>query len=217
MLLLALPVDFNLCCSTEAAEPLPDPVERRRKGKWVDADILYADSPWLMEGEKVEPEAGPGVLAFPESWNAEAPVIEQAQALTLGSTARVLGLPVRHLPHQRLSDLYWLFQGCWQRLASCLTEEQQLRMKEVPAFRTFQRHWKRWRGVLRFRKPSQHAQCQTCAMLLHQLHRRGAAWADRAEAAAKLKQHYQDQYLDRCLYWSLRFASRSGQDALFQV
>jgi hypothetical protein len=140
-------------------------------------------------------------------------MIDHAQALTIGATAKVTGLPVRFLPHQRLSDLYWLFRGSFERLASCLTAEQQLRMPTIPVYRTFRRHWKRWRGVLKLRKSSQHAQCQTCAELLHAMHRRGASWADRAAAAASLKQHYQDQYLDRCLYWSLRFAARAGQDA----
>lgn len=161
----------------------------------------------------MEPEPGPGVPASRPNWDSDAPAIDQVQALTLGSTSRVVGLPVRYLQHQRLSDLYWLFQGCWERLASCLPEEQQLRMSAPPCYRTFRRHWKNWRQVLRFRKPSQHAQCQTCSELLHTLHRRGAAWADRAAAAAALRRHYQDQYLDRCLYWSLRFAARAGQDA----
>lgn len=185
----------------------------------MDADIQFDDGPWLMEGEAMQPDGvpalqpGPGVPAWQPDWNPDAPHLDWVQALTVGAAARVIGLPVRHLQHQRLSDLYWVFQGCWERLASCLPEEQQLRMATAPSYRTFRRHWRRWSEVLKIKKSSQHAQCQTCAELLQQLHRRGASWAERATAAAALRRHYQDQYLDRCLYWSLRFAARAGQDA----
>ena len=203
----------SLMLAAKAAEPLPEGPSagrRRRKGKWVDADIQYDETPWLDEGASLDSEPSAESPALPADWNPDMPFIDQAQALTIASRGRVTGVPVRHLPHQRLSDLYWLFQASWERLAECLPEEQKL--PGVPAFRSFRRRWQNWKGALVFRKPSQHAQCQTCAETLRNLHKRGASWAERSAAAAALKKHYQDQYMDRMLYWSLRFAARAGQD-----
>ena len=47
-------------------------------------------------------------------------------------------------------------------------------------------------------------------------HKANAAdtWQLRMEAARALKDHYREQYLDRCIYWSTRWASRSGQDVI---
>ena len=46
------------------------------------------------------------------------------------------------------------------------------------------------------------------------MNEKGATWEVRMQAAAGLKVHYQNQYLDRCIYWSLRFASRANCDVL---
>jgi hypothetical protein len=197
----------------KAAEPLPVPVAslRKRRGRWVDADIQFDEQPWLQEGDALDAEPAPGAPVLPDEWNPDAPCLDQVHALTIATQARVTGVPVRYLPHQRLSDLYWLFQASWDRLAECLPEEQ--RLPAAPAFRTFRRRWWRWQPALKFRKASQHTQCQTCAEIQRPLRRPRASWAERTQAAAALQQHYKDQYLDRMLYWSLRFAARAGQDA----
>lgn len=183
----------------------------------MDADIQYDEGPWLMMGEDLQADSSCDIsdhsAGVPVSLQDTELPSDRIQKLTVGTLGGVLGLPERHLQHQRLSDLYWLFQGSWERLAECLDEQQQARMSQCPSYTTFRRAWRRkWRRALKFRKVSQHSQCQTCSDLLQQLHKRGAAWADRMRAAAALKRHHQDQYLDRCIYWSLRFASRAMQD-----
>ena len=84
-----------------------------------------------------------------------------------------------------------------------------------PSFTVFWRRWtKVWSQYLRMRKSSQHAQCQTCFQLQQDMHEKGATWGSRMQAAQALRQHYQHQYLDRCIYWSTRYASRAGLDVL---
>ena len=84
-----------------------------------------------------------------------------------------------------------------------------------PSFSTFWRRWREvWSHYLKFRKSSQHALCQTCFELQQKLHGKLTGWAEKIKVAQDLKAHHQQQYLDRCLYWSLRWASRAGQDVL---
>lgn len=87
--------------------------------------------------------------------------------------------------------------------------------RAAPSFVTFYRRWVAvWKQYLVFRKSSQHAQCLTCFELQQQMHNKGVGWAAKMKAAADMFQHNQQQYLDRCLYWSLRWASRAFQDVL---
>ena len=70
---------------------------------------------------------------------------------------------------------------------------------------------------MKIRKTSQHAQCQTCFELNEALQCRKSNWADKMRTAQALRQHHQDQYLDRCIYWSLRFASRNKANILVLI
>jgi hypothetical protein len=164
----------------------------------------------LMEGDTLDPEGDDGIL----EWSAEVQPVNQIAAITVASSDKVMGLRKRYLPHSKLHDLYWLFQGSWEVL-SAASEGRMGRLDVCPSWPSFFRRWHdRWKWVLRFRTQSQHAQCTTCFDLQQRMHRRNASWQERMQAAADLKAHYKAQYLDRCLYWSLRFASRVDADVL---
>ena len=71
-----------------------------------------------------------------------------------------------------------------------------------------------WQKYLRIRKCSQHAQCTTCFELQRQMHGARNSIQSRLTAARALQIHYRDQYADRCLYWSMRHASRLRENVL---
>lgn len=130
----------------------------------------------------------------------------------LATGSFVLGLPLRYLPHQRISDLYWVFQSVWESsYAPHLPAGS-----TVPCIGTFTKRWRVWSARLKFRKSSQHAQCQTCWELQQTL-RSHKGWGEKVQAARTLRQHYQDQYADRCIYWSLRWASRHQSDSILVI
>ena len=75
-------------------------------------------------------------------------------------------LPVRHLQHCRLSDLWWQFVA-WH--ASCEAIEGTF---PRPSWSTFWRRCgARWRHALHFRKCSQRSQCKICLQFSVFLHK----------------------------------------------
>ena len=64
------------------------------------------------------------------------------------------------------------------------------------------------------REKSQHKQCQICFDLQLVLHSPSVPWSKKMEAAKTLRKHHQEQYEDRVLYWSLRFASQTQATAV---
>ena len=131
---------------------------------------------------------------------------------TMTICAPMQGLPTRYLQHVRVADLYWQFLAAWdeQQLHGFLT------FQSPPCFRTFSRRWKFWHDHkwLRIRKSSQHAQCQTCFELLRAINSTAGSWGSKMQAARDLRAHYTHQYLDRCIYWSLRLMSQTFKDVL---
>ena len=177
-------------------------------------------------------------------WTPDQPAAEVLHKLTVASTGVVAGLRRRWLPHQRLHDLYWLFLAAWHLIhqegnsnihggvaivpgapavpgvngvngVPGAVQGMPGTVPPAPSFVVFWRRWtKIWSHYLRIRKSSQHAQCQICFDHQQVMHNKGKSWGSRMEAAQALKQHYQEQYLDRCIYWSTRYASRAGLDVL---
>lgn len=124
--------------------------------------------------------------------------------ITVACQGRVLGLPRRYIGHCRLIDLYWQMAAEWG-----LLQELRPDVGGMPSFRTFTRCYKKhWEKMLVIRKESQHARCQLCSDLQRLMQRGNIAWADRSEAAKRLRQHLRDQYTDRMLHWSMRWSSR---------
>ena len=113
------------------------------------------------------------------------------------------GWPRRDLPPGRLADLYMVFLA-WcssHKVPSCCAE-------------TFRSVWVRdWRRVLRFRKRSTHAECDTCSTLKAIIkHARNIT--EQIEASGKLVAHLRDQWSDRRVYWQLRSRAKASRDVL---
>eukprot|EP00435_Cladocopium_sp_Y103_P022634 s1605_g5.t1 len=131
--------------------------------------------------------------------------------LTVACLAQVLGLPVRYIQHSRMSDLYWQFWSEWQVLA----EWGHGALGKCPSYDTFRRAYKKnWKSVLQMRTSSQHSQCQLCFDFQALLRSPTVSFVEKAEAARAYRTHLADQYKDRCLYWSLRFAARYRSNVL---
>ena len=173
-----------------AAEPLPDGSTARS------SEVTLNGSPWCDDNNPEEMI----------EWTPDAPSVERFVQLTVACQgAAVPGVPVRFLPHARLHDLYWMFVSQWDLLRAQGVQGPDV---SVPSYTLFWRRWQIWKVFLRFRKASQHAQCQTCFELQTQMHKTSLSWDARLSAARALRLHYRLQYEDRCVYWALRFASQ---------
>ena len=125
-----------------------------------------------------------------------------------------LGLPIRYIQHQRLSDLYWQFLAEWE-----VHVERNPSEGTCPCFNTFsKRYLSHWKHVLVMRKVSQHGQCKLC-FDLHQIlqiyQSTNCLWKASASMhsflpptaesttevreARKLREHQRQQYQDRSL------------------
>ena len=56
--------------------------------------------------------------------------------------------------------------------------------------------------------------CNTCFKLNKILHEKSMSLSTKLSAARQLREHYDDMYLDRQIYWNLRLGSRHGNDVL---
>ena len=213
-------VDFFFCeLYHSSAEPLPCDGQRlqyaktKGKGKQMndDADVWFEDGPWLSAGEDPNREDASAMSttsatsAARQEWNPDAPSVDVLLGFTIASSETVVGMPRRYLSHCHLHDLYWMFEASWD----CLRARSPVPiLAECPSFSLFRQRWQIWRRYLKIRKPAQHAQCQTCWELQRAMNAKEASWSKRAQAAKDLREHYQFQYMDRCVYWSMRWASR---------
>ena len=218
-----------------AAEPLPDPERRRTKsgnaskGPKSDAHVTFDNEPWLVEGDKINPdESDDEDTMQPMDWNPDAPTVDMVSAGSLASAGVNVGLPMRYLPHGNCKQLFWMFLSTLdveeelRRLGSTVQggadEGRPGRSKSSPtppSYSTFNRRWaKVWSKYLRFRKSSQHSQCNRCFELTRQMYDTSLSMIERLHAAKAIRQHYDDSYLDRCIYWALRYESRVLGDIL---
>ena len=197
-----------------AGEPLPQVTQRRANGVHVDADVVQEVNgqwgPWLNKGDPLNGQED-------DQYEPDRPIIDVAHMCTLACDGAVVGLPVRFLQHSTLYALYWQFLAHWEALQS----SSRLEVKEsgcqgsAPSFATFSRRWTSvWRFYLKFRKSSAHAQCNTCFKLQRVMFERGSTVTERLDAARHLREHIRVTYLDRQIYWNLRFASRGYSDVL---
>ena len=68
--------------------------------------------------------------------------------------------------------------------------------------------------VRQMRKTSQHGQCKICFDHYLVLRNPKADWETKARAARNLREHQRQQYVDRTLYWSLRWSSTHNRSCL---
>ena len=204
-----------------AAEPLPHKEIRALNDDKKDVEITFEDKAWLDKGDTLN--AGED-----KDWQPDRPKVDVATRLTLAAQGmeKDVGLPVRFLPQTPLIHLYWSFVSAWDGLMACLAFESPFVRKSrcpisqdgswaCPSYATFLKRWHDvFKHYLRFRKTSQHAMCQTCFELQQAIHCARGCMAKRLDAARALRKHYADQYMDRCIYWSLREASRLRHNVL---
>ena len=194
-----------------SAEPLPkastreghldSDIQRKINGKW---------GPWLNKGDRLND-------VDDDQYDPDRPCVDVQRMLTLACSGAVVGLPVRFIQHSTLTNLYWQFLAHWDTLneASRSMDVKRQGLQKPPSFATFERRWDEvWRHYLRFRKSSEHAQCNTCFKLHKVMHDRGSSVAEKLDAARHLREHISNTYLDRQIYWNLRWASRCHQDVL---
>ena len=220
-----------------AAEPLPHNVyttaqkvvqASRPPGTQCDADCLFDYDTHMWADQPLNPAEG---REDTEELSLERPLIELQASLTqlAQSPSADVGLPVRYLPHNPLIHYYWLFVSSWDYILASAefdpgfgtsrcpgtSSSKSHGFIPCPSLGTFiQRYRQVWAPYLRIRKQSQHAQCTTCFELQRQMHGAKNNMQVRLTAARALRQHYQDQYADRCLYWALRHASRLRDNVL---
>ena len=178
-----------------AAEPLPD-------------GFIAGPGPW--EPDTLEGAADQNA----EVWLGSVCLPEQICQLS----APALGVPVRHMPHGRLHDLYLQFLAWHEANLSGQGVEGVAGVAEAdrPAsYSTFWRHWKaKWACCLKFRKVSQHSCCQVCFDFKQAMRSCRGDLGKKLHHASRLREHLRAQYHDRCMYWSLRWASRQRQQVL---
>lgn len=150
-------------------------------------------------------------------WNPDHPLPDELRNFN----DDILGVPVRHLPPGRIHDLYLQFLAWWDEQKNCAEVEGVAgdeRFQQPACVAGFYRRWsQKWHHVLKFRQVGQHSYCQTCFELKRAMQQARGDLGRRAAAARDLRRHIRDQYQDRVLYWSLRWASRQHQDVLVVI
>ena len=202
-----------------AGEPLPK-VSRRQGGQPLpsgaagEADIMQEINgvlkPWLNTGDPLNG-------GDDEEYDPDRPAVDVARMCTLACDGQVVGLPVRFVQHSSLWGIYWQFLAHWDALMSAgrLGVAESWSGGAAPSFDTFRRRWQAiWQHYLRFRKKSEHAQCNTCFELQRTMYNKSSSVAEKLDAARHLREHIRVTYLDRQIYWNLRFASRGHGDVL---
>ena len=183
--------------------------EDEEKMQARDKDVYYRDGcPWLDRGEDLNPEEED--VHVPDH-----PDVDLSTMLTRAAASScTVGLPVRYLPHSTLAVLYLLFIASWDTLKK-FDPRGESDLQVMPSSTSFQRRWHAvWNKYLKIRKSSEHAMCNTCFRLQAVLNGTRETLEARRDAARMLREHLQKQYLDRQLYWSLRFAAQSYSDIL---
>ncbi|CAJ1363954.1 unnamed protein product, partial [Effrenium voratum] len=186
----------------QSAEDLPETFQAR------DVDLqIAADNGEQAEGEPQSYMYQVSNVAEIFSWTPEAAIAQNIMAL---STVDLSAVPIRHLPPGKPMSLFWQFQA-WCEAAESLAGSQ----FKAPSWSTFWRvWWEKWSHVLRFRKTSQHKECNTCHSLREKLQGKKGRAAEKMALARDWREHLRAQYHDRLIYWSLRWASRASLNVL---
>ena len=202
---------------------LPPTQERlkrgRRRHKAGDADIQWSGEDWLDEGDDPQgDDAQADDITDDEAneFNADRSPVDIIFAYSR-APHQVLGLPTRFLPHSKFSHVYriycaamhaWLEQAENSQVVGESAETlNELRRGPAEYCWVRRRYLEKWRKCLKFRKSSEHAQCLTCFERQHVLDSKKASRGDKDLAASALRQHWNEQYMDRQIYWHFRWAS----------
>lgn len=112
-------------------------------------------------------------------WNPDTSI--ESEALLAVSSVHA---PKRSLQHGRLVDLWWQFVAWWDA-GSALAGEG-----KCPGWATFWRSWsERWQHALRFRKSSEHSQCNACWQYGQALARSASSVQEKQAIARNWREH----------------------------
>ena len=143
------------------------------------------------------------------AWTPEAAIAQNIMALSAVSLSTV---PCRHLPPGKPMALYWQFQSWCEAAANFSGDPNTVK---TPSWSTFWRAWsEKWSYVLKFRKKSQHKECNDCHTFRESIQGKRKSPAEKMELACQWREHLRAQYHDRLIYWSLRWCSRSNMNVL---
>lgn len=127
-------------------------------------------------------------------------------------------LPARQLPLYSMADLYWQFEAWFESLEPAAEEGADAHEAQIPSRRVFARVWREtWSTVLRLKYPSDHSYCQTCFEFRQRIYNTWAPVQTKLQYARLWRDHLRGQYLDRQLYWSLRFLSRRFDSTVLTI
>ena len=141
----------------QSAEDLPETLHVQHVDENISASLGEndCDAPTYLHQISTESEIF--------SWTPEAAIVQNIMTLC---TVDLSTVPVRHLPPGKLMSLFWQFQA-WCEAVQGLAGQAIKR----PSWSTFWRlWWEKWSSVLKFRKVSQHKECDTCHKLREKLH-----------------------------------------------
>ncbi len=126
-------------------------------------------------------------------------------ATDLINRAEAETLPKRHLQHGSIGELFWQFLAWFSAFAEVAPATGMI----CPSMSLFKQHWHgRWKSMLRFRKRTQHTQCNFCFECQQFLRNTSVSVEQKAAKAKEWREHLQRQYMDRALYWHMRWFSR---------
>ena len=112
-------------------------------------------------------------------WNPDTSI--ESEALLAVSSVHA---PKRSLQHGRLVDLWWQFVAWWDAGSAVAGEGT------CPGWATFWRSWsERWQHALRFRKSSEHSQCNACWQYGQALARSASSVQEKQAIARNWREH----------------------------
>ena len=127
--------------------------------------------------------------------------------LALGVSAD--NLLVCHVQHAHLRYIYLHFNAWSSSLFKHSLNTQMMENIQLPSWTTFWRQWRaKWHNIIKFREQSQHSQCSICFKCIQFLHKCNAPLHEKQQVTMEREEHLSLQYLDRLIYYSLRFSSR---------
>ena len=163
-----------------------------------------------------------------DGWTPERPLVD-----VIGDSVGDLDpaeLTPRQLPLFSMSDLYWQFQAWFEvqhgnvhHVETDSDEDAEGDARphpagaKLPSRGTFSRAWRVWSKVLHLKFPSDHSCCQTCFELREATYRTWSPLHVKLQYARRWRDHLRDQYMDRVLYWNLRFASREFDSSVLTI
>ena len=206
-------------CMTGGLPAIPRDAPQRR------AVALFFSEMYQSAAEPLPDHAlDPGWLDAPRPDQAVVvldPPLEDGGPLALSSVLlSTANLPVRYLPPGRPRDLYWQYLAWHDHLQEGFGGEEgddpdagdtlSGCPRTAASWPTFWRTWSdNWKDVIKFRKSSQHTRCNVCHDFEQALHRSRGNLPEKVALARRLREHLRDQYLDRTIYWNMRWLSRN--------